>query len=51
MQTFARHVVPLIARGAVRPVIDRVLPLDQAGDAHTYVASNAGFGKVVLDLT
>jgi putative PIG3 family NAD(P)H quinone oxidoreductase len=47
-QAFARHVVPLIEAGALRAVIDRVLPLSQAGDAHAYVASNEGFGKVVL---
>jgi putative PIG3 family NAD(P)H quinone oxidoreductase len=47
-QVFARHVVPLIEAGALQPVIDRVLPLAQAGDAHAYVASNEGFGKVVL---
>jgi NADPH:quinone reductase-like Zn-dependent oxidoreductase len=50
MQAFARHVVPLLERGEVSPVVDRVLPLAQAGEAHTWVASNAGFGKVVLEV-
>ena len=50
MQQFARHVVPLFARGALRPVVDRVLPLAQAAEAHAYVASNEGFGKVVLSV-
>jgi NADPH:quinone reductase-like Zn-dependent oxidoreductase len=49
-QRFARHVVPLLASGALRPVVDRVLPLDRAGEAHAYVASNQGFGKVVLEV-
>jgi NADPH:quinone reductase len=49
-QQLARHLVPLIAGGALRPVVDRVLPLAQAADAHTYVASNATFGKVVLSV-
>jgi putative PIG3 family NAD(P)H quinone oxidoreductase len=48
MQAFARHVVPLLASGKVVPVVDRVLPLAQAAEAHEYVASNQGFGKVVL---
>ncbi|UQA57656.1 NAD(P)H-quinone oxidoreductase [Polyangium aurulentum] len=40
---------PWIARGVVKPVIDRVFALGDARDAHTYVASNASFGKVLLD--
>jgi NADPH2:quinone reductase len=48
-QSFGRHVVPLLSRGLVSPVIDRVMPLSRADEAHAYVASNAGFGKVVLD--
>ena len=49
VQDFGRHVVPLLERGAVLPVIDRVFPLAAAGEAHAYVASNQGFGKVVLE--
>jgi len=48
MRTFETEVVPLLARGAVKPVIDCVLPLDEAGKAHERMASNAGFGKIVL---
>jgi len=50
MQAFARHVVPLIESGALRPVIDQVLPLAEAAQAHARVASNQGFGKVVLTI-
>lgn len=32
------------------PVVDRVFPLDRAADAHTYLESGAGFGKVVLEI-
>jgi NADPH2:quinone reductase len=49
-QHFVRHLVPLFGRGALRAIVDRVLPLDQAAEAHRYVASNAGFGKVVLEV-
>lgn len=35
----------------LRPVIDRVFPLEQAPDAHAYVESNQSFGKVLLDLS
>lgn len=48
MRTFEERVVPLLARGLIKPVIDVVLPLDQAGEAHRRMASNAGFGKIVL---
>jgi len=50
MRTFEERVVPLIARGKLRPVIDAVMPLDQAGAAHARMASNAGFGKIVLQV-
>jgi putative PIG3 family NAD(P)H quinone oxidoreductase len=49
-QAFARHVVPLFARKALRPVIERVLPLDQAAEAHRAMATNEGFGKFVLEV-
>lgn len=48
MRAFEDQVVPLIARGALKPVVDRVFSLDEASAAHTYVAGNTGFGKVVL---
>lgn len=47
-QAFAREVLPLLARGVVRPVIDRVLPIDQVREAHQLMAMNAHFGKIVL---
>jgi NADPH2:quinone reductase len=47
-QELVRHLVPLFERGALEPVVDRVLPLSAAAEAHAHVASNEGFGKVVL---
>jgi NADPH2:quinone reductase len=48
MRAFEAQVVPLIARGKLAAVVDRVMPLAEAAEAHRYMASNAGFGKVVL---
>ncbi|MBX3156678.1 MAG: NAD(P)H-quinone oxidoreductase [Deltaproteobacteria bacterium] len=48
MRTFEAEVVPLLARGAIAPVVDAVLDLDRAGEAHARMASNAGFGKIIL---
>jgi NADPH2:quinone reductase len=48
MRTFEAQVVPLFARGLLAPVIDTVMDLDAAAAAHARMASNAGFGKIVL---
>lgn len=42
------HLWPLIAAGRVRPVIDTVYPLAQAGDAHRRMAEGGHVGKIVL---
>jgi putative PIG3 family NAD(P)H quinone oxidoreductase len=42
------HVWPLIADGKVRPVIDRVLPITAAADAHRVVEASQHVGKVLL---
>jgi putative PIG3 family NAD(P)H quinone oxidoreductase len=46
--TFARRVVPLVAEGRLVPIVERVLPLEEAAAAHAAMASNEGFGKIVL---
>jgi putative PIG3 family NAD(P)H quinone oxidoreductase len=48
MRAFEAQVVPLFARGLVKPIIDTVMPLADAARAHERMASNAGFGKIVL---
>lgn len=50
MRLFETQVVPLFARGLLKPVIDQVMPLERAADAHARMASNAGFGKIVLEI-
>jgi putative PIG3 family NAD(P)H quinone oxidoreductase len=46
---FAAEVVPALADGRLRPIIDRVLPLDDAGEAHRLMESGEVVGKIVLD--
>lgn len=41
-------VLPLVEAGRLKPVLDRVLPLAEAAQAHDLLASRAQFGKVVL---
>lgn len=50
-QRFARTIVPWLARGLVRPVVDRVYPFAEVHEAQKRLESNAGFGKIVLQIT
>jgi putative PIG3 family NAD(P)H quinone oxidoreductase len=43
-----QHVWPLIAAGRVAPVVDRVLPLADAPQAHELMESGAHIGKILL---
>lgn len=47
---FAERWLSLLARGAINPVIDRIVPISQIRAAHRHVEANANFGKVVVDL-
>jgi putative PIG3 family NAD(P)H quinone oxidoreductase len=44
------HVWPLLESGAIRPVVDRVLPLAEAGEAHRVVEAGEHVGKVLLQV-
>jgi NADPH:quinone reductase len=41
-------VLPLLAAGRVRPVIDSTFPLAKAADAHARMETSAHIGKIVL---
>lgn len=41
---------PHVERGAIRPVIDKVFPLEAAAQAHARMESGAHFGKIVLEV-
>ncbi|HEX3143980.1 MAG TPA: NAD(P)H-quinone oxidoreductase [Pyrinomonadaceae bacterium] len=47
---FAEQVVPLLASGQVRPVIDTVFKMEEVRAAHERIESNETFGKVVLTI-
>jgi NADPH2:quinone reductase len=50
VQAFGRRVLPLLASGAIAPVVDRVFPLDDAADALDYMRRPGKLGKVLLEL-
>jgi NADPH2:quinone reductase len=45
-----RDVWPLLEAGRIRPLVDLVLPLDEAADAHRQLEAGAITGKVVLSV-
>ena len=45
---FAEQVVPLLAEGAIKPVVDRVYRMEEIREAHGRMESNESFGKIVL---
>jgi putative PIG3 family NAD(P)H quinone oxidoreductase len=47
---FVRDVLPGLADGSLKPVVDTVFPLERAADAHRQMAANANVGKIVLSV-
>jgi NADPH2:quinone reductase len=45
---FAAEVVPLLARGVLKPNVDSVFPISKISQAHQRLESNETFGKVVV---
>jgi putative PIG3 family NAD(P)H quinone oxidoreductase len=45
---FATGVLPLLANGKVKPIIDQVYPLEQIGEAHRVMGENRNFGKLIV---
>jgi putative PIG3 family NAD(P)H quinone oxidoreductase len=42
------HIWPLVESGAIRPIVDRRVPMSQAAQAHRIVESSDHLGKVLL---
>lgn len=47
-RALTEHVLPLLAQGRCKPVIDTVLPLEKVREAHERMESSAHVGKIVL---
>jgi NADPH:quinone reductase len=43
-----RDIIPLIVSGSVKPIVERVYPLGEAGEALRHLIDDRPFGKVVL---
>ncbi|MEM9069353.1 MAG: NAD(P)H-quinone oxidoreductase [Myxococcota bacterium] len=48
IQRFSTEILPLFAAGRLRPVIDEVLPMKDASEAHARMDASETFGKLVL---
>ena len=48
VQRFAHEVVPHLASGRMRAIVDRVFPAEDAADAFDHMAGTGKFGKVLL---
>jgi NADPH2:quinone reductase len=47
-QVLSQNIVPMVEKGLIRPIIDKVLKLEQIDEAHKYMESNRSFGKIVV---
>lgn len=47
-RAFATGVLPLLASGRVKPIIEQTYPLAKIGDAHTAMGANENFGKLII---
>ena len=48
LQGLKAEVWPLLEQGKVRPIVDRVMAIEEAEAAHALVESNETVGKVIL---
>jgi putative PIG3 family NAD(P)H quinone oxidoreductase len=50
IETFIQRFGPDLVTGSIRPVIDRVLPLERVAEGHRLLAAGEIFGKLVLEM-
>jgi NADPH2:quinone reductase len=51
VQSFSHTMLPLLAAGRLHPVVDRVVPFEDAATAHAVMERNENFGKIVLKIS
>lgn len=51
VQAFGREVAPGLGAGAFQVVVERVWPLEDVAAAYDFMASNEGFGKIILKMS
>jgi putative PIG3 family NAD(P)H quinone oxidoreductase len=49
VRAFEREVIPALADGRIRPIVDRVVPVDRVVEAFERLDGPGKFGKVLLD--
>jgi NADPH:quinone reductase-like Zn-dependent oxidoreductase len=47
---FRRELLPALADGRIRPVVDRCYPLERLPEARAYMEADSQLGKVVLSV-
>ena len=50
VQEILEHVYPHLESGAVKPVVDRIFPLEEAEQAQDYMQGGQHMGKIVLQM-
>lgn len=50
IERFTEEAIPLFADGTMKPLVDRVFPLEQVAEAHRTMEGSQHFGKIVLSI-
>jgi len=50
-ERFVAHLGDAVAKGSLKPVLDRAFPFERLTDAHKYMLSDAQTGKIVLTVS
>jgi NADPH:quinone reductase-like Zn-dependent oxidoreductase len=48
VRLFGEQLLPLVAAGRLRPLVDRVFAFDQVAAARAHMEANAHVGKIVI---